>query len=231
MLSEAQELSLMLDFESGKFKREQLYRKYKITGKELDILIRRGKWAVKGVSGKEEFLNRIVEGAGDIARARGVTGSNLKLPKEMTANMQVVAGLEGLSVIEFTLNIYRNMLEMIRGQVEEARLAGGENLMLDMKKFGFKSFGEFTDSLMDMLKTRMEHIKGIPNISEADDFENIVSTAISEIKVGVNSFQRNELPNMVYREDRKSDTGIENPDNIISSVSKAPEPICGRVIV
>lgn len=229
MLDDVKELSLMMDYESGKYNKEKLLEKYKLSEKELNGYIRRGKWEVKVAASKEEFLNRIVEGAGNIAQSRGITGSNLKLPKEMTANMQVVAGLEGLSVIEFTLGIYKNMLDMIRSKVESARLDDAD-LFLDMKKFGFKSFGEFTDSLMDMLKTRMEHIKQIPNVSEADDFENIVSATISEIKVGVNSFHRNELPSVVYKESRKDAVSIDNPDDILKESVKQVK-VGGQLIV
>ena len=80
MLSDVQELSLMLDYESGKFSKAQLLNRYCITAKELDDRVRRGKWRVSDkVRGKEDVLERIVEGAGELARSRGIAGSNLKL--------------------------------------------------------------------------------------------------------------------------------------------------------
>ena len=233
MLSDVQELSLMLDYESGKFSKAQLLNRYCITAKELDDRVRRGKWRVSDkVRGKEDVLERIVEGAGELARRRGIAGSNLKLPKEMTANMQVVAGLEGLSVIEFVMGIYKDLLEIVRSQIDLSKTSGIE-LNLDMRKLGFKSLGEFTDVLMEMLKIRLEHIKEIPNVSDADEFENTVSAAISEIKMGVSSFQRKELPSVVYKENRGgSKVSLMNADDVVAdSRSSSAVHQGGQVIV
>ena len=127
--------------------------------------------------------------------------TNLKINPEQKINLQVMATLENLSVVDYTLALHKGMLERIKKDVDNMDNAvEGEEVSVDARKYGFKSMGEFTQSLMALLKNRKELIDKIPDVNQKDEFEVIVLKALHEIQQKPKAFQRDVMPDVMYRE-------------------------------
>ena len=132
--------------------------------------------------------------------------TNLKINPEQKINLQVMATLENLSVVDYTLALHKNMLERIKREMDNFDVSGldadGNEVSgcIDIKRYGFKTMGEFTQSLTALLKNRKELIDKIPDINQKDEFEVVVLKALHEIQQKPKSFQRTVMPDVMYKE-------------------------------
>lgn len=139
--------------------------------------------------------------------------TNLKINPEQKINLQVMATLENLSVVDYTLALHKNMLERLKREMDDIEVSGiGEegkpaSGCIDIKRYGFKTMGEFTQSLTTLLKNRKELIDKIPDINQKDEFEVIVLKALHEIQQKPKAFQRDVMPDVMYKEGKMEKMG------------------------
>lgn len=132
--------------------------------------------------------------------------TNLKINPEQKINLQVMATLENLSVVDYTLAMHKMMLERIKGEIDNLDVVekddDGEEVYkcVDIKRYGFKTMGEFVQSVTSLLKNRKELIDKIPDINEKDEFEVVVLKALHEIQEKPKKFQREVMPDVMYKE-------------------------------
>ena len=138
-------------------------------------------------------------GVCDLSKERFTT--NLKINPEQKINLQVMATLENLSVVDYTLALHKSMLERLKRDMDVMDDAEGE---LNIRKYGFKSVYELTQSVMSLLKNREELIDKIPDVNQRDEFEVVVLKALHEIQQKPKAFQRDVMPDVMYREGKLS---------------------------
>lgn len=132
--------------------------------------------------------------------------TNLKINPEQKINLQVMATLENLSVVDYTLSLHKGMLERVKRELDELDNVeydddGNEVYKcVDIKRYGFKTMGEFVQSVAALLKNRKELIDKIPDINEKDEFEVVVLKALHEIQEKPKKFQREVMPDVMYKE-------------------------------
>lgn len=150
-------------------------------------------------------------GVCDVSKERFTT--NLKINPEQKINLQVMATLENLSVVDYTLALHKSMLERLKEEVEglgdKVLSEDGEELVkgVNIKRYGFKSVYELTQSVMALLKNRKELIDKIPDVNQKDEFEVVVLKALHEIQQKPRAFQRDVMPDVMYREGKFESVG------------------------
>ena len=133
-------------------------------------------------------------GVCDLSKERFTT--NLKINPEQKINLQVMATLENLSVVDYTLALHKSMLEKLKRDVDV--IDDAEEGELNIRKYGFKSVYELTQSVMALLKNRKELIDKIPDVNQKDEFEVVVLKALHEIQQKPRAFQRDVMPDVMY---------------------------------
>ena len=139
----------------------------------------------------------------DLSKERFTT--NLKINPEQKINLQVMATLENLSVVDYTLALHKSMLEKLKRDVDV--IDDAEEGELNIRKYGFKSVYELTQSVMALLKNRKELIDKIPDVNQKDEFEVVVLKALHEIQQKPRAFQRDVMPDVMYREGKFESVG------------------------
>ena len=131
--------------------------------------------------------------------------TNLKINPEQKINLQVMATLENLSVVDYTLALHKSMLERLKRDMDV--MDDAEEGELNIRKYGFKSVYELTQSVMSLLKNRKELIDKIPDVNQRDEFEVVVLKALHEIQQKPKAFQRDVMPDVMYREGKFESVG------------------------
>ena len=142
-------------------------------------------------------------GVCDVSDERFTT--NLKINPEQKINLQVMATLENLSVVDYTLALHKSMLERLKRDMDV--MDDAEEGELNIRKYGFKSVYELTQSVMSLLKNRKELIDKIPDVNQRDEFEVVVLKALHEIQQKPKAFQRDVMPDVMYREGKFESVG------------------------
>ncbi len=141
--------------------------------------------------------------------SKGNFTTNLKINPEQKMNLQVMATLENLSVVDYTLALHKTMLERVKRDLDRLNEEGemGEESEINIKRYGFKTMGEFTQSLTALLKNRKELIDKIPDVNEKDEFEVVVLKALHDVRSKPKAFQRDVMPDVMYKEGKYESVG------------------------